>query len=63
MLEGPEEVLTVLIVLEYGFLLVAARGHMVDSTGIFYAKGTGHEARIAAKRCNVNSIDLTLRSS
>ena len=63
MLEGPEEVLAVLIVLEYGFLLVAARGHMIDSTWVFYAKGTCHEANIAAKRGNVNSIDLTLGSS
>jgi len=63
MLEGPEEVLTVQIVLEHGFLFVAARGHMIDSTGVFNTKWTGHEARIAAKRRNVNSIDLTLGSS
>lgn len=63
MLKRPKKVLTVLIVLEHGFLFVATRGHMINSTGILYTKWTGHEAMIAAKRCNVNSIDLTLRSS
>ena len=61
MLEGPEEVLTVLIVLEHGFLFVAARGYMINSTGVLYAKGTCHDVKIASKRCNVNSKDLTLR--
>ena len=50
MLEGPEEVLTVLIVLEHGFLLIAARGHMVDRTGVLDAKWACHEVRIAAKK-------------
>jgi hypothetical protein len=62
MLEGPEEVLTVLIILEYGFLFIAARGHMIDSAWVFYAKGTGHGPTVTWSRHNVNSIDLTLRS-
>ena len=49
MLERPEKVLTVLIVLEDGLLLVAAGGHMVDSAGVFDAKRAGHRANIAAK--------------
>jgi hypothetical protein len=63
MLKGPEEVLTVLIVLEHCFLFVAARGHMINSTGVFYAKGTSHELTIASEKCNVNSKDLTLRGA
>ena len=37
-----EEVQAVLLVPEDGFLLIPARGDVVNSTGIFYAKGTDH---------------------
>jgi hypothetical protein len=62
MLERSEKVFAVLVVLEDRLLLIAARGHMIDSTGVFYAKGASHEVRIASERCNVNSKDLTLGS-
>lgn len=52
MLERPKEVFAVQIILEYGFLFVAARGHMIDCTWVFYAKGTSHEGKIAQGRYN-----------
>src|SRR5574337_1098121 len=46
-LKGVEEVLAVLIVFEDGLLFVAARGNMIDGARVFYAKGTGHGAKVA----------------
>ena len=60
-LKRPEEHFAVLIVLEDGLLLVAARGDVIDGAGIFDAKRTGHGAKIAAEKANVNSKDLTPR--
>jgi hypothetical protein len=42
MLKSIEEVHPVLLVLEDRLFLVPAGCDVVDSTGIFYAKGTGH---------------------
>jgi len=42
-LEGVQEVLAVLFILENGFFLVSPGGHVIDCTGIFYAEGTGYE--------------------
>ena len=60
MLEGVEEVQAVVIVLEDGFLLIAAGSNVIQRTRIFNAKGTGHAARIAKGRANVKPQDLTL---
>jgi hypothetical protein len=60
MLKGVEEVLAVLVVFEDGLLLVTTGGYMVDCTGVFYAKRTGHGVNIAEAIQNVNTKDLTL---
>lgn len=60
MLKRSEKVIAVVIVLEYGFLFIAARGHMINSTWIFYSKGPSHSMNITAGSDNVKSIDLTL---
>ena len=61
MLEGVQEVDSVLVVLEHGFLLVPAGGDVVDSAGIFYAKGAGHNvATISQNEAIVKLQDVTL---
>jgi hypothetical protein len=60
MLERVQKVLTVGIVFEDGFLFVAARGHVIDCTGVFYAKRARHGAIISQEMANCNEIDLTL---
>jgi len=37
-----EEGFSILVVCEYGFLIVAPIGDVIDSSGVFNAKGTGH---------------------
>jgi len=60
-LEGIEEVQAVLLVLEDGLLFVPAGGDMVNSAGIFYAKGTGHNvATISQHNAIVKLQDVTL---
>ena len=59
-LECVQEVDAVLVVFENGLLFIAARGDVIDSTGVFYAEGAGHAATIAEKRGNVKIKDLTL---
>lgn len=59
-LQGVEEILAVLIIFEDGLFFVAARGNMIHSTGVFYAKRTGHGVNVAELRRNVNTKDLTL---
>ena len=60
-LEGAEEVLAVLLVLEDELLLVPAGCDVVNCTGIFYAEGTGHiHATVAQKKANVKLQDVTL---
>jgi hypothetical protein len=46
-LEGVEEVQAVLVILEDGFLLVAARGDVVDGAWVFYAEGASRERTVA----------------
>jgi len=46
-LKGVEEILAVLVVFEDGLLFVAARGDMIHGAGVFYAKGSGHGAKVA----------------
>jgi hypothetical protein len=41
-LNGIQEVLTILIVLEDRLFFVAAGSNMVNGAGIFYAEGTGY---------------------
>ena len=60
-LKGIEEVFAVPVVPEYGFLLVATGGNVINGSGIFYAEGTGHGLRIDRKMENVKPQDLTLR--
>ena len=60
-LESIEEVQAVLLVLEDGFLLVPAGRDVVDSTWIFYAKRTGHNAAtVSQNKSIVNLQDVTL---
>jgi ATP-dependent protease HslVU (ClpYQ) peptidase subunit len=59
--EGVQEVLAVCVVLENGLFLVSSRGDVIDCAWIFYAEGTGHEFRLAQKKVNVKSQDLTLK--
>ena len=59
-LEGVQEVDAVLVVFENGLLFIAARGDVIDSTGVFYAEGTGHEGNLANNKENVKLKDLTL---
>lgn len=63
MLKGVEEVLAVLVVFEDSLFFVAARGNMIHSAGVFYAKGAGHGANVSWSLQNVNTKDLTLCSS
>ena len=37
-----EKCLSVLVVFEYGFFIVAPIGDVIHRSGVFYAKGTGH---------------------
>ena len=60
-LKGVQEVFAVSVILEDGFFLVAAGSDMINSAGIFYAEGAGHEATIANGNANVKPQDLTLR--
>lgn len=41
-LKGVQKVPTVGIISEDGLLLIPSGGYMVDSTGVFYAEGAGH---------------------
>jgi len=60
-LEGIQKVLAVLIIFEYGLLLVPAGCDVVNCTGIFYAEGMGHiDATVAQKKTNVKIQDVTL---
>ena len=60
-LESIEEVQAVLLVLEDGLLLVPAGCNVVDSTGIFYAEGTGHNvATVSWNKAIVKLQDVTL---
>jgi hypothetical protein len=60
-LEGVQEVLAVLVVLEDGLFLVPPGGNVINCAGIFYAEGAGHERRITEKTIIVKPQDLTLR--
>jgi hypothetical protein len=42
-----EKYLTILIVLEYRFLVVAAVGDVIYRAGVFYAERSGHEGSLA----------------
>jgi hypothetical protein len=58
-LQDIKEILSVLVVFENSFLVVAARGNMIHCTRIFYSKRTGHVVKILYPRQNVNTKDLT----
>lgn len=53
MLKCIQEVDSVLIVFENGFLFIAAGGDVIDGTGVFYAEGAGHAAMVSEKIGNV----------
>ena len=59
-LKGVEEHFPVVVDLKDRFLLIASGGHMVDSASVFYAKGSGHGAKVAQKAVKCNKRDLTL---
>jgi len=59
-LECVQEVDAVLVVFENGLLFIAARGDVIDSTGVFYAEGAGHEGNLANNKEYVKLKDLTL---
>jgi hypothetical protein len=46
-LESIEKIDSILVVFENRFLFVASGGHVVDSAGIFDAKWSCHELKIA----------------
>jgi hypothetical protein len=60
MLERVQEVDPVLVVFENGLLFISAGGDVIDGTGVFYAEGAGHAARLALNKENVKLKDLTL---
>jgi hypothetical protein len=60
-LEGIEEVQAVSVILKNRLLLVPAGGHMIDCTGVFDAKRTGHGGTIAENWLNGKKVDLTLK--
>lgn len=60
MLECVQEVDPVLVVFENGLLFIATGGDVIDGTGVFYAEGAGHVARLTPKKENVKLKDLTL---
>ena len=63
MLKGIEEVIAVLIVLEDGFLLVAAGSNMVNGTGIFSAEGTDHNVATVSQNTAIIKVqDMILGS-
>ena len=63
-MEGLQKVKPVLVAFEYGLSLITAGGDVVNCTGIFYTERTGHiDTKVSEKMANVNSKDLTLRSS
>jgi len=60
-LEGIKKVQAVLLVLEDGLLLIPTGCDVVNSTGIFYAKGTGHNvATVSQHNASVKLQDVTL---
>jgi len=60
-LERIEEVQAVLLVPEDRLLLVPAGCDVVNSTGIFYAEGTGHNvAKVSQDKAIVKLQDVTL---
>ena len=61
-LECVQKVLAVMVVLEDGFLFVAAWSHVIYRAGVLYTKRASHEATIAQKRGKCNEKDLTLKS-
>jgi hypothetical protein len=62
MLESIEKVQAVGVIPEHRFLLVPARGDMIDCAGIFYSEGACHTgATIAKNTRNVKLQDVTLK--
>jgi len=57
-LERIEEVQAVLLVLEDGLLLIPAGCDVVNSTGIFYAEGAGHNIATVSQN---KAIEITRR--
>src|SRR3990170_303714 len=42
-----EECLSILVVLEYGFFIIATIGDVINRSGVFNAKWTGHEGSLS----------------
>jgi hypothetical protein len=63
MLKRVQKANAIMVVFKDSFLLIAARGDMIDCAGVFNAKGTGHAETLAEKMGNVKIKDLTLRCS
>ena len=60
MLERVQEVDAVLVVFENGLLFIAARGNVIDGTGVFNAEGASDAATVSWDGENVKLKDLTL---
>jgi hypothetical protein len=60
MLKRVQKANAIMVVFKDSFLLIAARGDMIDCAGVFNAKGTGHAETLAEKMGNVKIKDLTL---
>lgn len=61
MLEGVQEVLTVLIIFEYWLFFIAAGRDMIHCTGVLDTEWSGHGRRLSAMARNVKPQDLTLK--
>ncbi len=48
-----EKGLSILVVFEYVFFIVAPIGDVIHRSGIFYAKGTGHEGSLSEVQAKV----------
>jgi hypothetical protein len=59
-LKGIEEHFPIMVIFKNELLFVPAGSDVVDGTGVFDTKWTGHERSIAAKRAECNKRDLTL---
>lgn len=57
--EDEEKILPVLIVTEYPLTLVAPAGHVIYSSGVFYAQWSRHRRTLPHQQAYVKKRDLT----
>jgi hypothetical protein len=59
MLQGVQEILTVLVVFVDSFLFISPAGDMIDCSRIFYTQRTGHRETISQLCGYIKIKDLT----